>query len=263
MRILRGENGVEHDRNITAGGILHSNRNGNSAGCQTVFLVFHTSGTYSDIGKQIGQIPVIVRIEHFVRRRQAGIGQNAGMEPTNCDHTLQHIRFLLRIRLMKQPFITGAGGPGLVGIHPGNQNQLLSYGLLKPCQPLAVIKNRILPVSRAGAYNQHHFAAASGKHIGNLCVPRFFYAGKCFGQGILFFDFLGDRQLSPELHIFHTVFFFLFCYFSSSFCEKQITENSPDYRIWKNPGPSPFAEFVCRGHSGIAYIDPPAGEALF
>ena len=96
------------------------------------------------------------------------------MKTANGNHTLQHIGFLFRVRLMQQALITGAGGTGLVCVHSGDQYELIKYDLLKTSQTLTIVKNRILAVRRAGADNQNHFITFPGEHISDLLIPCFF-----------------------------------------------------------------------------------------
>ena len=118
MSALSGQNGIEHNGNIPAGGVLHTHRNGNAAGGQPVLLIFHAPGPHGHIGQQIGKIPIIVRVQHFIGGGQAGFRQHIGVEPANGNDPLEHVGLALRVWLVKQPLVACACGSGLVGVHP-------------------------------------------------------------------------------------------------------------------------------------------------
>ena len=111
-----------------------------------MLLIFHTAGTHSHIGQQIGKIPIIVRIQHFIGSGQAGFRQYVGVEPANGNDTLEHVGLALRVWLVQKPLVARAGGAGLVGVHPGNQQKLVLHGILELRQPVAVIQHRVLPI---------------------------------------------------------------------------------------------------------------------
>ena len=168
-----------------------------------MLLVFDTPRAHRHVAQQVGKIAVIVGVEHFVGGGKAGVGQNIGVQAANGDDTLQHIGGFSGVGLVQKPLIAVAGGAWLVGVDPGNQNQLVRHRFLQFCQPLAVFQHRVLPVGGAGADDQHHFAAFSGENVGNFLVPAGFDLRKFGGQGILLLDLLGDRQLALENHILH------------------------------------------------------------
>jgi len=66
MAGLGSLNGIHHDTQIAAGGIFHAHRRFNAAGGEPVLLVFHAAGTHGHIGQQVGKIPVVFRIKHFI-----------------------------------------------------------------------------------------------------------------------------------------------------------------------------------------------------
>ena len=201
--VLGGHDGIEHDGNIPAGGIFHAHRDVNAAGGQSVFLVFDTPRTHRHVGQQVGKIAVIVGVEHFVGGGKAGVGQHIGVQAADGDDALQHIGGFPGVGLVEKTLVAVAGGAGLVGVDPGNQNQLVRHRFLQFCQPLAVFQHRVLPVGGAGADDQHHFAAFSGENVGNFLVPAGFDLRKFGGQGVLLLDLLGNGQFALENHILH------------------------------------------------------------
>lgn len=66
VRMLRSINGIEHNRKITAGRVLHAGGDVKAAYGEPVLLVFHGAGADRDIGEQIFDIAPVFRVEHFV-----------------------------------------------------------------------------------------------------------------------------------------------------------------------------------------------------
>ena len=67
---------VEHDGYISTSGVLHSDGNAQTAGGETVLLVFHRASTHGNVGQQVGQIAVVFGIQHLVRAGKTVIGNN-------------------------------------------------------------------------------------------------------------------------------------------------------------------------------------------
>ena len=148
-------------------------------------------------------MPRLTRVEHLVGGGEPGLLGHADVELADGDDALVEVGLLLRIRLVHHALVAVAGGAGLVGVDPGDQNQLVRHRFLQFGQPLAVFQHRVLPVGRAWTDNQHHFAAFSGENVGNFLVPAGFDLRQLGGQGILLLDLLGDGQLAFENHILH------------------------------------------------------------
>ena len=201
--VLGGHDGIEHDGNVPAGGVFHAYGNVNAAGGQTVLLIFDTPRAHRHVREQVGKIAVIVRVEHFVGGGKAGACQHIGVQAADGDDALQHIGGFPGVGLVQKPLIAVAGGAGLVGVDPGNQNQLVRHRFLQFCQPLAVFQHRVFPIGRAWTDDQHHFAAFSGENVGNFLVPAGFDLRKFGGQGVLLLDLLGNGQFALENHILH------------------------------------------------------------
>ena len=168
-----------------------------------MLLVFHTPGTHGGVGEQIADVAVVGGIEHLVGGAQACGGQYLGVEPPDGDDTLQHVLLALRVGLVQQAFVALSGGPGLVGVDPGDQNEPVADLLLQSRQPGAVVQHRVLPVGGAGADEEHQPIRAAGENLCDLPVPHRLGPGEKLGQGIAFLDLLGDRELAVEVHILH------------------------------------------------------------
>ncbi len=68
--------------------------------------------------------------------------------------TLHNIWFLLRVRLMDHTFVSHSIGAGLVGVDPGDDEDLLFDCFLDPGQPGNIITDRILIMGGAGTDNE-------------------------------------------------------------------------------------------------------------
>ena len=120
MAILRRMDGIQHNRKVSAGGVLHAYRNVDAAGYQTVLLVLHGAGADGDIGKKIFYIGKVLRVQHLVSCGHAGLLDGTDVHMAQGDDACQRVRLLLRIRLMHDTLVAVAGGTGLVGVDPGD-----------------------------------------------------------------------------------------------------------------------------------------------
>ena len=180
---------VQHNRKVSAGRIFHTCRNVQAADHQTVFLVFYRTGSDGYIGKQVGEIVPVVRIEHFVSRSQTGFGYGTHMHMADSQNACHNIRLGFRVRLVEHTLIPFTGGPGFIGIDPGYQDKTVSHLILDFCQTVGVFTYRIFIIRRAGAYDHQKFVRFSSDHILDQAVSLCFY----------FFHFFGHRGLGLDL----------------------------------------------------------------
>ena len=117
MWMLGSDYGVQHNRQVTAGRILHTNRDIHTAGSQTMLLVFYGTCTDCFIRKNIIQVAAIFRIEHFICRRKTGFLKYADMHFADCNDSGKEIRCLIRIRLMEHSLVAITGSSRLVCIY--------------------------------------------------------------------------------------------------------------------------------------------------
>ena len=204
LRALCSHDGIHHDRDISAGGILQSRRYSDAACHDTVLLVLHGPCTDGDITKQIGKIAVVFRIQHLLGTGKAGLPGHIGMKLPNGNDACQHVFFLFRIRLVEHPLVTDPLGTGLVGIDTGNEEQLVLDLLLHLCQTVHVIQNGVLAVSGARTDDQKELVALSGEDICDLAVPFFFCSPDVIRNRELFFEILRIGQFPDKFHLhFH------------------------------------------------------------
>ena len=88
VRMLCGINGVQHNGEVTAGGVLHARRKIKAANRQTVLLILYAAGTDCHIGQNIGYIAPVFRIEHFIGSAETGFGQRADVHMAHRDQTV-------------------------------------------------------------------------------------------------------------------------------------------------------------------------------
>ena len=201
VAVLGRMDGVHHDRVVAAGGIFHARGNLHSAGGQPVLLVLDGPGADRHIGQQVIEILVVLGIEHLVRAGQAGVADHAHVELSGRDDALEHIGLVLGIRLVQQALVAVARRPGLVGVDPGDDQDLVFDLLLDPGQPLQIIHDADLIVRGAGSDDQEELIAPAGKDLPDLRVSLFFDRAHGPGQGVHLLDLHRDRELSFKIHI--------------------------------------------------------------
>ena len=201
MRSLCRSQGIHHNRQVAAGGVLHPHRNIQTAGSQAVLLVLYRTCTNCNIGQQIRQIPVVFRIEHFVCTSQTCLLNGTGVQFANSDQSLQHIFLFLRIRLVHHALVAFTSGAGLIGVDPRDQKQLILYLFLYLCQTADIIQNSVFPIRRARSDDQQLLVGFTGKHLFDLRITLRLDIHQLFRQRELGFQFLRNRQLSDKFHI--------------------------------------------------------------
>ena len=205
VAVLRRMDGIHHDRVISAGGILHACRDFHPAGREPVLLVLHGPGSDRHIGKEIIQIFVVFRIQHLIGAGQTGLLDHAHMELSGGDNASEHIRFFLRIRLMQQALIAVSGRPGLIGVDPGDDHNMILYLFLDIGKAPQIIHDTDFIVRGAGAYDQQELIAPAGKDLSDLRISLLFDPVHISGQGIHLLDLHRDRQLPFKIHIHNQI----------------------------------------------------------
>ena len=120
---LCGNDGVDHNRKITAGRVFHAGRNVDAGNSQTVLLVFYGTCADRNIGENIGQIAPVGRIQHFVCRSQISLFYYTHMHFTHGDQAVQQVRLSFRVRLMNDTFVAFTCGTRFVGIDTRDDDQ--------------------------------------------------------------------------------------------------------------------------------------------
>ena len=94
-----------------------------------MLLVLYGPGSDGHVGHDIIQISHVLRIEHFIGGGEACLGKYTHVHLANGDESLMHIRFFLRVRLMKHSLVSLAGGTRFVGVDTRNDDETVR-GLL-------------------------------------------------------------------------------------------------------------------------------------
>ena len=95
---------------------------------------------------------------------------------------------------MYDSFVTIAGGAGLIGINPGNENQLIFYLISELGKAVYIFADGILVVCGAGTDNHQKFITFAGENLTNLQIPFLFYLFTVFRHGVGTTNFLRCRQ---------------------------------------------------------------------
>ncbi len=156
-------------------------------------LVFHGTGADCHVGEQVSQIPPVFRIEHLVRRGQAGLFDVSDMQFPNGDQAFQQIRRGLRIGLMHHAFIALSGRTRLVGIDSGDDDTFVPDLLLKRNQTVQIIHNGRFVVCRTGTDNDQKTVIGPRDHVSDLPVSLFFLKPAVGRKRIIRLDLFWNR----------------------------------------------------------------------
>lgn len=161
VTVLAGLNRVHHNRQVTAGRILHTDRNVAAAGYQTMLLVFYGAGTDCDVGHDIIQVADIVRVKHLICGGEAGFFQDTHMHMADGVQALCHTWPLLRVRLMEHALVAVTGGTRLVGVDTRYDNKTVFGLFLDIDQAAGVVQDRILVIGGTRSDDDQKFVAFS------------------------------------------------------------------------------------------------------
>ena len=109
MSALCCNNGVQHNAVVTTGRILHTSRNIHAADSQSVLLIFNRTCAYSNVGKQIREITVVLRVKHLICTGEATFADSTHVHLADRDQSGKKVRFFLRIRLMDHSLVSFTG----------------------------------------------------------------------------------------------------------------------------------------------------------
>ena len=244
MAVLGGVDGVHHDGQVPAGGVLHAYGHGDAGAGEPVLLVLHGPGPHGHIGQHIVQIFVVLRVEHFIGAGEACLPQDPHMELPNGDQALQHIRGGVGVRLVEHALVACSGGPWLVGIDPGDDQQPVLHLLLDGYQPGNVIQHAVLPVCRAGPDDEGQAAVLAGEDGLQLPVPPVKYLRHLHGDRVLLLEVIGDGQLAFEIHVHDLCVLFSVVGSSIAFSggKSKINQNLPEPSIPRREVAFPHGE---------------------
>ena len=166
-----------------------------------MLLILHRAGTHGHIGQDIVQILIILGIQHLIGTGEAGLLHHPHMQLPDGDEALEHIRLMLRVRLVQHTLVALAGGAGLIGIAAGDDENFILHLLLHPAQPLHIVQHTVRMVGRAGTDDQQQALVLAGEDIFQLNIPLFKAASHLPGEGIHLLHLGGDGELAHEFHV--------------------------------------------------------------
>ena len=194
------QNRIQHHRQIPTGWIFHTHWNIHTACYHTMLLILHRASSNSNIRKNIIQISPGFRIQHFVGCCQTRFLDGTHMHLTDSDQTMQQIRFLLRIRLMKDPFVTLSGCSRFVCIDSRNQDQLICHFFLYPGQTVDIFTNCLFVICGTRSDDDQKLIGLSGKYFSDHLISLRFDLCHFLCHRIISFDLRRCWQFFQQLN---------------------------------------------------------------
>jgi len=74
---------------------------------------------------------------------------------------------------MYDPLVALTGGTGLIGVDPGDQDQLILYLFVDLCKTADIVADGIFIICGAGTDDYKKFIAFSGEYITDLLISFF------------------------------------------------------------------------------------------
>ena len=157
MRSLSCNNRIYHNAEITAGRIFHSGRDIHTADSQTMLLILNRTCTYCNVGKDVGEITVVLRIEHLICAGKPTFLDCMNMHFADSNQSCEHVRSFLRVRLMDHTLVTLACSTWFIRINARNDQNLICYFVLYFAKAKKIIADRILIISRTWTNDRKKF----------------------------------------------------------------------------------------------------------
>ena len=149
VRSLSCNNRVHHNAEITAGRVLHSGRNIHTTDSQTMLLILNRTCTYCNVGKDVGEITVVLRIEHLICAGKSTFLDCMNMHFTDSNQSCEHVRSFLRVRLMDHTLVSLTGSTRFIGVNTWNDQNFVFDLFLDLAETQKIVTDSIFIVSRA------------------------------------------------------------------------------------------------------------------
>ena len=198
---LRRVNGIHHDADVSAGGVLHAGRHFDAAGREPVLLVLDGPCADRHVRQKVVQVLMVLRVEHLVGAGEPGPGRDLHVELPDRDDPLEHIRPLLRIRLVEQALVAVSGRSRLIRIYPRNDQDPVLHFFLHSGEPLHIVEHAVLVVRGAGSDDQQELVALSREDLLDLRVAFFLDPAYVPCEGIHLLHFHRYSKFSLKFHI--------------------------------------------------------------
>ena len=197
---LGGHDGVHHDAQITARRVLHTHGGVEAAGHQAMGLVLHRAGAHGHVGQEVGEVAVVLGVEHLVGAGEIVVPQGGQVQVADGHDALVHIGLGVGIGLVEHTLVALARGTGLVGVDAGDDDDLIRHLLLNSAETGNVFQHGLLVVSGARADDQDELVRGALKYGADARVARGLDLLHAGGQGVLLLHVPGDGELSVEIH---------------------------------------------------------------
>ena len=149
MRSLSCNNRIYHNTEITAGRIFHSGRDIHTADSQTMLLILNRTCTYCNVGKDVGEITVVLRIEHLICAGKSTFLDCMNMHFADSNQSCEHVRSFLRVRLMDHTLVSLTGSTRFIGVNTWNDQNFVFDLFLDLAETQKIVTDSIFIVSRA------------------------------------------------------------------------------------------------------------------
>ena len=170
-----------------------------------MLLVFNRTCPDRNIGKEIGQVMMIFRIEHFIRTGEVVITERSKMQLADGNDAFVHIRFGIGIGLMEHSFVSLTGGSRLVGVNTWNDYHLIGDLFTDSAESGNVFKHRLAVIGRTRTDYKEKLIRSAVEN-GADCFITFrldlFHTG--IGGKFIFY-ILGNGKLFVKCHLHNSV----------------------------------------------------------
>ena len=82
-----------------------------------MLLILNRTCTYCNVGKEVGEITVVLRIEHLICAGKSTFLDCMNMHFTDSNQSCEHVRSFLRVRLMNYSLIALTGSSWFICIY--------------------------------------------------------------------------------------------------------------------------------------------------
>ena len=123
--VLGGLDGVHHDRQVAARGVLHADGDVEPAGDETVLLILDGTRADSDVGENVRQVQAVFRVEQLVRAGKARLLEYLDVHFARRDQTLENVRVAVRVGLVEHALVARAVGARLVRVDARDDQDLI------------------------------------------------------------------------------------------------------------------------------------------
>ena len=202
LLILRGFDGVHHDREVAGGRILHADRDTGAACDHAVELVL--DGTRADraVGEKIREVAVVFRVEDLFGAGEAGLFDDVDVHAADGLDAFHHVFIAFGVRLVEHAFVSFTDGSRLIRIDSWHDEELVLHFVCDFRKAHTVVEDGRLVISRAGADDEEKSVVFAGHDVLDGLVSFCFQLSVWCAQRDLLLHFDRFRQFADEFHLF-------------------------------------------------------------